>query len=649
MVVERKRVRHIHRSTAYMGKNANFAFERFLTINLVLMASRTFRARFNDPRPIVAVGSIEHAVSSRTHDRIELVVLQAPLLLEEAMHAFVEAGAELIFTPTARASRLWLEQLDRADRVYELNRKAVWIARKAAAQRAFVAGIIGPPPTMLQPIGPLNTEHLRRAIAEQAIALLDGGCDTLVLKSFIEVDELVIALETVLPLANTTPVIALKAFPEDAAVLATSFPADIARMLSQYSLAAIGASGTVGPQRMRGVISAMRSGSTLPLVALPDTGIPTMVNGRTQYSTDADYIARTLRGLAESGAHIIGTDRGTTTAHTAATSQALAGNIVVAPPQIPIQRDVRLSPRSIAPPPSRFAQNLRERFVITVELDIPRGLDMASVLEGARYLRMHGVDAVNISDGARARLRVNSLMLSAYVQQETGIECIAHLACRDRNMVALQSDLLGAAMLGVQNILAVSGDPTHIGDFPRATTVGDLDSIGLIRALRMMNSGRDLAGNPLGGSTNFCIACACNPCAEDIERELDRIAQKVAEGAEAIFTQPMFDLEQWLQFLDRAGSLPARFIVGILPLRSLRHAEFLHYEVPGMTIPAWVRKRIAMSPNPAEEGITIAAEFLAAVKERCHGVYLMPPFKKYEVVLSVLERAGVASVCRENR
>lgn len=612
----------------------------------VLMAIPTFRARLEDARPIVAVGSVEHALSNRTHDRIELVVLQAPQVLEETMHAFVEAGAELLFTPTERASRLWLAQLDRADRVYELNRKAVWIARKAAAHRAFVAGTIGPPPTMLHPIGPLSTESLRRAIAEQAIALLDGGCDVLVLKSFIELDELLLAIETVLPLANGTPIIALKAFPEDGAVLATSFPADVARLLSQYSLAAIGASGTVGPQRMRGVISAMRSRSSLPLVALPDTGIPTMVGCRAHYSADPDYIARTLRELAESGARICGTDRGTTIAHTSATSQSLAGITQAAPPPAPIQREAHLSARPTVPPPSRFAQKLRERFVITVELDIPRGLDMASVLDGARYLGMHGVDAVNISDGARARLRVNSLMLSAYVQQETGIECIAHLACRDRNMVALQSDLLGAALLGVQNILAVSGDPTHIGDYPRATTVGDLDSIGLIRALRMMNSGRDLAGNPLSGTTNFCIAGACNPCAEDIERELDRLAQKVAEGAEAIFTQPMFDLEQWLQFLSRAGSLPVRFIVGILPLRSVRHAEFLHYEVPGMTIPAWVRKRIAESPNPAEEGITIAAEFLAAVKEHCHGVYLMPPFKKYDVALSVLERAGVALASR---
>ena len=601
------------------------------------------RARLSEDRPIVAVGSLEQALGDHSRERIELLALHAPHVLEETAAAFVEAGAELLMTPTERAGHLWLARLNREDKVYELNRKAVWIARKAARKRAFVAGVIGPPPTMLKPIGPLSAERLRRVVAEQVIALLDGGCDAVVLKSFVELEELLIALETVLPLANGIPVIALKAFPEDGAVLATSFPSDVARILTQYNLAAIGASGTVGPQRMRSIISAMRKGSTLPLVALPDLGIPTMVNGRAYYHAEPDYIARSLRTLVESGALIVGTDRGTTVAHTAAAVVSVASMTVAKQRASDTPREQHLSPRPVEPPPSRFAQALRERFVVTVELDIPRGLDMTSVLDAARFLRNCGVDAVNISDGARARLRINPVMLGAHIQQETGIECIAHLACRDRNMVALQSDLIGAALLGVQNILAVSGDPTHIGDYPRATTVGDLDSIGLIRALRMMNCGRDLAGNPLGGATNFCIACACNPCAQDRERELDRLAQKAAEGAEVVFTQPIFDVERWFAFLERASTLAVRFIVGILPLRTIRHAEFLHYEVPGMTIPSWVRNRLAHALNPADEGITIAAEMLAALRTSCHGVYLMPPFKKYSSAIEVLHRAGIVA------
>ncbi len=604
----------------------------------------TFQERLVHGQPLIAVGSVELEVQQRTQERMELLAVQAPLVLEDVFQKFVEAGAELVLTPTERASRLWLAQLDRADKVYELNRKAVWIARKAAGQKAYVAGVVGPPPQMLTPIGSLTPDILRRAVAEQAIALLDGGCEVIILKSFVELDELLIALEAVAPLVNGTPIIAMKAFPEDGAVLATSFPADVARLLASQPVVAVGASGTVGPQRMRSIIAAMRHGTQLPIAALPDTSIPTISRGAATYHSDVDYVARVVRQLASLGVRIVGTNRGTTCAHIRAIAEALSSETLTLSEPPPSRREAHLIPAATPPEPSRFATSLRSRFVVTVELDIPRGLDMNSVFEGAALLHRQGIDAVNISDGARARLRINPIILSALIQQQIGIECITHLACRDRNMVALQSDLLGAASLGVKNILAVSGDPTHIGDFPRATTVGDLDSIGLIRALRMMNCGRDLSGNPLGSTTNFCIACACNPCADDLERELDRLAQKVAEGAEAIFTQPVFDTELWLRFYERVQTLPARILVGVLPLRSVRHAEFLHYEVPGMIIPPWARERLGKAPSPAhaaEEGICIAAEFLAAVRPYIHGVYLMPPFKRYDVAIEVLRRVGM--------
>jgi homocysteine S-methyltransferase len=604
----------------------------------------SFCDRLSTTVPLVAVGSVERELQHRSAERPELVALQAPQVLEEVFAEFVDAGAEVLCTPTDRASRLWLAQLDRGDKVYELNRKAVWSARKAAAHRAYVAGVIGPPPQSLKPLGPLVPELLRRSVAEQAIALLDGGCDVLVLKSFAELEELLVTLETVLPIANGTPVVALKAFPEDGAVLATSFPADVAQLLASRSIAAVGASGTVGPQRMRTIIAAMRTGTSIPIVALPDTSIPTTRGSGITYRSDEDYLARSVRELAALGARIVGIDRGARAEHIRRIVDALR-TVTITTSDPPLKRpSANLSPPSKEPEPSRFASVVRNRFVTTVELDIPRGLDMQSVFDGAAYLQRHGIDAVNISDGARARLRVNSLMLSAMVSQKVGIECIAHLACRDRNMVALQSDLLGAWLLGVRNVLAISGDPTHIGDFPRATTVGDLDAIGLVRAMRMMNSGRDLAGNPLGSATQFCIACAWNPLADDSEREFDRLAQKVAEGAEVVFTQPIFDAEMWLRLHERIRTLPVRCIVGVLPLRSIRHAEFLHYEVPGMVVPEWARERMRRAPTPAhaaEEGIAIAAEFLSAIREHADGVYLMPPFKRYDVAIEVLRRVGI--------
>ena len=267
---------------------------------------------------------------------------------------------------------------------------------------------------------------------------------------------------------------------------------------------------------------------------------------------------------------------------------------------------------------------------------------MSSVIDGARYLKQHGIDAVNISDGARARLRMSPIAISRMVHDETGMECITHLAWRDRNMVGLQIEVLGAHSLGVRNILAVTGDPTHIGDFPAATSVYDVDSIGLVRALGRMNSGLDLMGNPLGQPTNFTIACAVNPAADDIEREVDRCAAKAEQGAHVAFSQPIFDPEVLDHFLERIKDIDIRFMLGIIPLRTLRHAEFLHFEVPGMMIPDWVRDRMRDAGSDrdraTEIGIGLAVDMLAAVRDRVDGVYLMPPFKKYDIAIRILEQ-----------
>jgi homocysteine S-methyltransferase len=272
---------------------------------------------------------------------------------------------------------------------------------------------------------------------------------------------------------------------------------------------------------------------------------------------------------------------------------------------------------------------------------------MASVLEGASFLSKSGIDAVNISDGARARLRISSITLSNIVQKQCGIEVVTHLACRDRNMVGLQSELLGAEMMGVRNILAVTGDPAHIGDYPYATSVYDIDSIGLIRALREMNNGHDLMGNPIAGgelgSTHFLIACGCNPIADDMEREISRLEQKIKEGCEVIFTQPVFEMKVLEKFLEHINPFrkDVRLMLGILPLRSVRHAEFLHYEVPGMTIPDWIHDRIAKRNTTDEqsaEGIDVCVEFLKDAKDLVDGIYMMPPFKKYQMAVEILER-----------
>ena len=330
------------------------------------------------------------------------------------------------------------------------------------------------------------------------------------LRSFIDLDELEIAIDAVRAVSKDIPLIALKSFPEDGSILSSPFPTNVAERISKHGVQAIGSNGTVGPQRMVGIVDSLRV-SKHPLVAIPDVGIPTVLDGVPRYEADPQYVAQAAKRLVEHGVSVIGAEGGCSLEHTAAIAAAVKDSMVGSTPVKATTKKPKSASTDAATEPTGFHQKLGMKFVATVELDIPRGLDMSTVLDGARYLKEHGIDAVNISDGARARLRMSPIAISNIVQQEIGIECITHLACRDRNMVGLQSEVLGAHALDVRNILAVTGDPTHIGDFPIATSVYDVDSIGLVRALGHMNNGSDLMGNPLGESTQFCVFLCREP------------------------------------------------------------------------------------------------------------------------------------------
>lgn len=591
---------------------------------------------------IVADGSmaIELAKRGLTERPVERYNLSQQRDVERVHEDFVRVGATLLQSNTLQANRYALEASMLSARVHEINRKGVWIARSAAnGSPVVVAGTVGPTGRLLRPLGPLEIDDVRSAFFEQISALLAAQCDLIFLKSFIDLDELEAAIDVTRSLSTDVPIVALKSFPEDGSVLAGDFPATVAHRLTRHGVAAIGSNGTVGPQRMLGVIESLRT-STVPLVALPDVGIPTIVDGRPLYNAEPAYVAQAATRLVGQGASVVGADGGAGLDHVTAIANAVRDMKPGERSKPSTHARQTDAPLAQAPAPTRFATALAAgTFVTTVELDIPRGLDMQSVIDGAAFLAQHGIDAVNISDGARARLRMSPIAISTMVQQQTGMECIAHLACRDRNMVALQAELLGAHAMGVRNILAVTGDPTHIGDYPCATSVYDVDSVGLVRALEHMNRGVDLMGNPLGQPTAFTIACAVNPAADDIEREIDRLAQKCAQGAQVAFSQPIFDPELLDVFLARIASLNIRFILGIIPLRTIRHAEFLHYEVPGMSIPAWVRERLAAASSTDEAtaiGVELAVDMLAAVHQRVHGVYLMPPFKKYAIAVDIL-------------
>ena len=613
-----------------------------------------FTARLRDAvaRPILTDGSMSATLHAAglTEQPIERYNLTQPIAVEHVHRSFADAGAELLMTNTEHANPLTLARHYSADKTYEINRKGVWLARTVANDNGLlVAAAVGPIGKFLAPIGSLKHDDVRRAFHEQILALLDGGPDCFILKSFIDLTELEIAIEEAQRIAPNLPIIAQKTFPEDGALLATDFARKVAEKLKAYGIAAIGTNGTVGPNRMLSIIQAF----AIPGIAIsaqPDIGIPTLVDGRPTYHATPEYLGQSTKRLVEAGVSIIGAYGGATPEHIRAIRDAIdgvtAGEIKVQ--EITLKAEVKNGHAS-AEKYSQFKQNLGKKFLSTVELDVPRGLDMSSVLEGASYLAKAGIDAVNISDGARARLRMSPITISHLVQTTCGIEAISHFACRDRNMVGLQSELLGAEALGVRNILCVTGDPAQIGDYPYATSVYDIDAIGLIRAVKSMNEGCDLMGNPISGGTlnctHFMIACGSNPVAEDMERELGRMERKIGEGCEVIFTQPLFEIESLAKFVDgiRPFRGSSRIMLGILPLRSKRHAEFLHYEVPGMSIPDWIHARISKKSNVEEqskEGIAICVEFLKEAKSLVDGVYLMPPFKKYDMAVDILEKIG---------
>ncbi len=584
----------------------------------------------------------------------EIQNLKNPEIVERIHREYIEAGAEIIQTNTFSANRLRLAQFHREDRLEEINRRGVEIAKRVAGGRVYVAGSVGPTGKLLEPIGKLKLQEAREAFREQIAILVDAGVDLIMLETFVSLHELDEAI-TAAKETTDLPIVAQKAFPEDGAILSGSFPIEVVEHLIGRGVDVVGANCTVGPQRMFSIIRTMYKDGVV-MAAQPAAGIPTLLNGRSIYHTTPEYLATYARELLQAGVTLIGACCGSTPAHIRAIRSVmddLARQGIKSSPRLRSSGMARprerpdLSGLDAPPEPerSRFARAIGQKFLTTVEIDIPRGLDMTPVLEGARFLHRHGVDAINVTDGARARLRMSSVAISYQLQQEVGIEAMMHLATRDRNMIASQAELMGAHALGIRNVLAITGDPTSIGDYPQASSVFDIDSVGLIRAVKSMNEGRDLMGNSIGARTAFLIACAVNAMADNLDAELEKLRRKVDAGADIVFTQPIYDLRTLEQLLKHTEQWKLPVMLGVLPLRSSKHAEFLHNEIPGMAIPADVRQRLrAAGENPAAcggVGIELAIALLAEAKSSVAGVYLMPPFKKHDIVPVILDGAGI--------
>jgi methionine synthase / methylenetetrahydrofolate reductase(NADPH) len=579
----------------------------------------------------------------------EIQNLKNPDIIERIHREYIDAGAEIIQTNTFSANRVRLAQFRLEDRLEEINRRGVEIAKLAAGDSVYVAGSVGPTGKLLEPIGKLKLSEARDAFKEQIEILVKAGVDVLMLETFVSLHELGEAIDAAKELTSI-PIVAQKAFPEDGSILAGSFPVEVVEYLVRKGVDVAGANCTVGPQRMFSLIRNMYKDGVI-LSAQPAAGIPTLLNGKALYHTTPEYLAQYAKELLQAGVTLIGSCCGSTPAHTRAIRQVM-DELRTEQPQIQMREQpaAKKTSLAVAKTPfekdgdnrSEFAKNIGKKFLTTVELDIPRGLDMASVTDGARYLHQIGIDAINITDGARARLRMSSLAICSLVRQHVGMETITHFTTRDRNMIGLQSDLLSAYAIGLKNILCITGDPTNIGDYPQATSVFDVDSSGLIRAAASMNQGRDLLGNTIEHKTSFLIACAANPVADNMDAELEKMVKKAAAGAQIIFTQPLYEMRTLEQFLKRIEQYNIPVMLGLLPLRSYKHAEFLHNEIPGMVIPEWIRKKFfAAGEKSGSLGAEIAINFLKEAKSAVAGVYMMPPFKKYDMIPTILEGASL--------
>lgn len=574
------------------------------------------------------------------HLPYDLACFQAPDLVEQVHREYVDAGADAIETNTFSANRFRMDPLDH-DPV-ALAEEGARIAKRAAGDRAFVLGAIGPCGKPIEPLGYITRDEATLAFREIAEALARGGVDGFFLETFTDLCEMELAVEAIRAFSDM-PILASKAYIEDGEMLAEGLPARCTEEMEAWGVSALGANCIVGPQRMLDLVRMMAEATTLPILALPTPGLPQLVKGHIAYDSSPEYFAKACARLVEEGATIVGGCCGTTPTHIAALRVLIDAGIKTRKRTTAVLREAKAEELTQTEP-SELAQKLGRKFVVAVEMDVPRGLNLDKLLAGARQLKIAGADVINISDGARARLRMNPAAVCALVQSRVGIEVTMHFSCRDRNLLAIQSDLLGCHATGIRNILAVTGDPATIGDYPSATSVFDIDAIGLCRVLKRFNDGLDLAGYGVGVKCGFTIACAYNPNAMDQAEEDDRLRRKADAGAQVIYTQPVFDSGSLQKSIAMAAEVGLPVLVGLMPLKSSRHAEFMHNEVPGVRVPQELRDGLARASDDAEGleiGIASAIELRAEIAHGAQGLYLMPPFGNAAIAARVLGDPGL--------
>lgn len=583
---------------------------------------------------------------NRSYDELNLT---APDLVREVHEEYAAAGADIIETNTFGATRHKLQPYGLETKLRDINIAAARIAREAAGDKVFVAGAIGPLGLRIEPFGPTSFDEAKEIFREQVEALLEGGVDLFVLETFSELPEIEQAIRAIKEISDL-PIVAQMAIQMDGKTTFGTSPDAFAARLDELGADVIGLNCGMGPNHVLTALEKMRLVTSKSLSAQPNAGLPRDVQGRQFYMGSPEYMAEFSRRFVQSGAKFVGGCCGTTPTHIKLIASAIRADSPRQTAKAFVKQPAtvaELTPEDVQVVPSEERSNwaakiARGEFVTSVEVLPPKGCDAQKTLESIALLKDAGVDAVNIPDGPRAQTRMSAQATAVLVEQKVGIEAVLHYCCRDRNLLGMMSDLLGAAALGLHNLLIITGDPPKMGPYPDATAVFDIDSIGLTNMVNKLNHGLDLGNNPIGLPTAFSIGVGVNPGAVNLEEEIRRFEWKVEAGAEYAITQPVFDTEQLRTFLDKISHVKIPIVAGIWPLVSFRNAEFLHNEVPGVNVTPEILERMRVASDKSkeaarEEGIAIARESLTEVHDVIAGVQVSAPFGNVKYALQVFD------------
>jgi homocysteine S-methyltransferase len=574
--------------------------------------------------------------------------ISSPDLVREVHKQYVKAGAEILEANTFGANRMRLAAFGLAEKLQEINQSGIRLAREAAGDSVYVAGAIGPLGVRIEPLGSVSFAEAREVFREQAQALVEAGVDLLILETFYDLNEIREAIFAAREVAGKEMVIVAQVTIDDHGDMpGGATPEIFTRRLDEWPADVIGLNCSVGPKATLETIERMMQYSRKPMSAMPNAGLPAVVEGRKMYLCSPEYMAQYARRMLWAGVKIVGGCCGTTADHIkliraeAHSLQPQTQKLRVTIEE-PVAKAKALTKVPVAEKSKLGAKLAAQKFVAFVEILPPRGVDPTKEIEGARACAAKGIDCINVPDGPRASARLSAQVTCQLIQREAKIEAVLHFCCRDRNILGIQSELLGAHAVDVRNLICITGDPPRMGTYPDATAVFDVDAIGLTNIVNNLNHGLDIGGNPTGSQTALLIGVGANPGALNLDEEIRRMEWKAQAGAEYIVTQPVFDLDLLEQFLKRTEHIKLPVICGIWPLTSYRNAEFMVNELR-VPVPEHFIERMRHVDNAEkarQEGVAIAQEMVRRVRQMVAGVQLSAPFGRYSMAIEVAEAIG---------